>query len=69
MPTDAESQHLHLPARRLNSFHAIRRFGVRRFVFARVAVNNTPQSADQSAGLRHIREAVMTFNASIALEG
>ena len=35
---------------------------------ATVIVGNTPTSADQSAAIRHLREAVMTANASIALE-
>lgn len=38
-------------------------------VFAKVVYENTPQSADQSAALRKIREAVMTANASVALNG
>ena len=37
--------------------------------FAEVVVENTPRSADQSAALRKIREAVMTANASIACGG
>jgi len=37
--------------------------------FAHVLLANTPPSADQSASLRLLREAVMTANASIALEG
>ena len=37
--------------------------------FADVVILNTPPSADQSAAIRHIREAVMTANASIALDG
>jgi hypothetical protein len=36
---------------------------------ARVIVLNTPKCADQSAAIRHVREAVMTANASIALKG
>lgn len=32
-------------------------------------VNNTPPSADQSAAIRKVREAVMTANAAIALKG
>jgi len=36
--------------------------------FAKVIVNHTPESADQTAAIRKIREAVMTANASIALE-
>lgn len=35
---------------------------------ASVIVANTQSSADQSASIRHLREAVMTANASIALE-
>jgi hypothetical protein len=38
-------------------------------VFAQVIVDNTPSSADQSAAIRHVREAVMTANASIACGG
>lgn len=38
-------------------------------VFAEVVAENTPPSADQSAALRLIREAVMTANASIACGG
>lgn len=37
--------------------------------FAEAIVAHTPPSADQSAALRHVREAVMTANASIALGG
>lgn len=37
--------------------------------FARVLVANTPKCADQSAAVRHVREAVMTANAAIALKG
>ena len=37
-------------------------------VFAQVIVDNTPGSADQTAAVRHIREATMTANAAIALE-
>lgn len=36
---------------------------------ARVIVANTPRCADQSAAIRLVREAVMTANASIALDG
>lgn len=35
---------------------------------ASVIVHNTTVGADQSAAMRHVREAVMTANASIALE-
>lgn len=37
--------------------------------FALVILENCPASADQQAALRHIREAVMTANASVALRG
>lgn len=37
--------------------------------FARVLLENTPPSPDQTAAIRKIREAVMTANASIALDG
>jgi hypothetical protein len=36
---------------------------------AHVIVANTPPSADQTAAIRKLREAVMTANASIALKG
>lgn len=35
---------------------------------AHVIVDNTPESADQTAAIRKLRECVMTANASIALE-
>lgn len=34
---------------------------------ARVILQNTPKSADQSAAIRKLREAVMTANAAIAI--
>lgn len=37
--------------------------------FAQVLIANTPQSADQTAAIRKLRECVMTANASIALKG
>lgn len=37
--------------------------------FARVVVKLTPASADQTAAIRKIREAVMTAMAAIACEG
>lgn len=36
---------------------------------AKTALDNTPICADQAAGMRLLREAVMTFNAAIALKG
>lgn len=37
--------------------------------FAQVIVDNTPSSADQTTAIRKVREAVMTANAAIALDG
>lgn len=37
--------------------------------FARVILEQTPVSADQQAAIRHVREAMMTANAAIALKG
>jgi hypothetical protein len=37
--------------------------------FATVILSNTPSSADQTAAIRKVREAVMTANAAIACEG
>lgn len=39
------------------------------YSFAVALIQETPAGADQSAALRHIREAVMTGNAAIALGG
>ena len=36
---------------------------------AMVIIDNTPESADQTAALRKLRECVMTANASIACKG
>lgn len=36
---------------------------------AQVIVDNTPSCADQTAAVRLVREAVMTANAAIALDG
>lgn len=36
--------------------------------FAEAIVRLTPPSADQTAAIRHVREAVMTANAAIACE-
>lgn len=46
-------------------YNAIRE-GAREFALA--IINNTKPSADQTAAIRLLREAVMTANASIALE-
>ena len=37
--------------------------------FAKVVIANTPNCADQAAAIRHIREAAMTANAAVALDG
>lgn len=37
--------------------------------FAIAIVQNTPAGADQSAAMRHVREAVMTADAAVALGG
>lgn len=37
--------------------------------FATVIVENTPPSADQTASVRKVREAVMTANAAVACKG
>ena len=37
--------------------------------FAKVILENSPASADQSVAVRNIREAVMNANAAIALDG
>lgn len=37
--------------------------------FARAILSHCPSSADRSAALRKVREAVMTANAAIALNG
>jgi hypothetical protein len=37
-------------------------------IFAEVIVLNTPVGADQSAAIRHVRDAMMTANAAVALE-
>lgn len=37
--------------------------------FAQVILTNTPHGEDRRAALRHVREAVMTANAAVALNG
>ena len=37
--------------------------------FAKVVLESTPNCADQSSALRDIRNAAMTANAAVALEG
>ena len=58
------------------SYHAPKNDQVERYAklreaakaFAQVVLDCTPGSADQSAAIRKIREAVMTANAAIAIE-
>ena len=50
----------------LEKYIAIRDAGK---VLADIIVKNTPPSADQTAAVRKVREAVMTANAAIACEG
>jgi len=50
----------------LPKYDAIRK-GAR--YFASIVLANCPSSADRSAALRQIRQAMMTANASIALHG
>jgi hypothetical protein len=47
----------------LPKYQAIREAGKH---LAKTIMDNTPSSADQSAAIRLVREAVMTANASIA---
>ena len=53
-------------ADQLPKYLAIREAGLN---LATAIVNNTPSSADQTAAVRKIREAVMTANAPIACGG
>lgn len=53
-------------ADQLPKYQAIREAG---FNLASAIVDNTPESADQTAAVRKVREAVMTANASIACGG
>lgn len=52
-------------AEQLPKYKAIRDSGK---VLAMIILENTPASADQTAAIRKIREAVMTANAAIACE-
>ena len=38
-------------------------------LFAKTVLDNVPDCADRAAAIRHIREALMTANAGIALDG
>lgn len=48
------------------AYEAIREYGL---IFARIIMERTPPSADQTAAIRKVREAVMTANAAIACGG
>lgn len=50
----------------LPKFEAIRNAGMN---LAEIIVENTLPSADQTAAVRKVREAVMTANAAIACQG
>lgn len=50
----------------LTQYQRIREAGM---ILARIIVENTPPSADQTAAIRKVREAVMTANAAIACKG
>lgn len=39
------------------------------YQFAKIIVANTKPCADQTTAIRHIRDAAMTANAAVALEG
>lgn len=57
----------HAPrAEQIPKYEEIRQAG---FNLAEIILANTPSCADQSAAVRKVREAVMTANAAIALEG
>lgn len=70
IPPKPDLDHLfryHVPTpETLVAYGAIREAGK---AFAQVLVEHTPAGADQAAALRHVREAVMTANAGVALEG
>lgn len=50
----------------LPKYHAVREAGK---AFCQVLLENIPECADRTAATRMIREAVMTANAAIALDG
>lgn len=53
-------------AEQFPKYLAIREAGM---AFARIVAENSPASADQTAAIRKIREAVMTANQAIACGG
>jgi hypothetical protein len=50
----------------LRQYETIRAAGK---VFAQAILDNSPAGADQTCAIRHVRDAVMTTNADIALDG
>lgn len=57
----------HTPSvEQLPKYQVIRDAG---YTLAKVIVDNSPTSADQTAAVRKVREAVMTANAAIACNG
>ena len=68
MPFDLNAVFRHPPSTpdQLVQYEAIREAAI---VFAEVIVAETPASADQTVAIRKVREAVMTANASIDLDG
>jgi hypothetical protein len=67
---EAALQHLfnhHPPSpQAISDMFAIRDAGK---TLVRVILDRCPRSADRSAAIRHVREAIMTANASIVFEG
>jgi len=65
-----DTQHIfthHAPiVDQIAKYQAIREAGK---VLADVIIENAPAGADQTAAIRKVREAVMTANAAIALDG
>lgn len=67
MPLDLDNMfHYHAPkGDQLARYYRIRTAAR---AFAQVIVDNTPESADQTAAIRKLSESVMTANAAIARE-
>lgn len=67
-PQDLDNWFTHHPPQgdQVGKYERIRSAGK---YFAQIILDCTPASADQTAAIRKIREAVFTANASIACEG
>jgi hypothetical protein len=65
-PTEAIFTYHRPTPDQIPKYEAIRKAAL---VFAEVIEANVPGCADRSAAVRKLREAVMTANAAIALEG